>query len=622
MSQQHNSKIPGRIVIDLQNEIQREHKLRSYSLEAVAKVASSLHIDVVVTSSYAVSTSSIETNPSCMMTTSRVCAELASTRSRAWLSMSCRGTSIAARKLAHSACRATLPLKLISELELLINLVEMARVTGVLINELVQHAQQFKVLSQLCRACKDMEYVIPYKHKERISETEGEGNDGNAASYQGATVLNAKTGSYWSPICTLDFASLYPSIIIAYNLSYETLVRDPKEQANADEPRIRTCEFDISSNNDDQAAGKKFKFIQSWTDADGSEHAGILPCILRRLLKARKDAKLAMQNETDEQMKKILNGRQLAYKISCNSIYGFCGATNGYLPCLPIAATVTAIGRDLINRTRSLIERDFSQQHACAATVVYGDTDSVMIDFQLPGCSSRDVERAMDLGKRAALAVSKTFPAPIKLEFEKVYCPYLLFSKKRYAGLLFSSSPHAPDKIDVKGIETVRRDSCPFVQEVYSECLDIVLKTSPPDVGRAINLVRTRISELLEGRVPLVKLVLCKPVGKDGSKSRAPHLELVRRMSERGRNIAAAGERLQYVQVINSTEKVYRTCDSVEDPAFAIKNELNLDYEVTLLRPAAVLPDEPGSGTSTTSSRIRSSSSSRCRLLAPNDFSG
>jgi len=54
--------------------------------------------------------------------------------------------------------------------------------------------------------------------------------------------------------------------------------------------------------------------------------------------------------------------------------------------------------------------------------------------------------------------------APIKLEFEKVYCPYLLMNKKRYAGLLWTK-PEKWDKIDAKGIETVRRDNCGIVQQ-------------------------------------------------------------------------------------------------------------------------------------------------------------
>ena len=75
------------------------------------------------------------------------------------------------------------------------------------------------------------------------------------------------------------------------------------------------------------------------------------------------------------------------------------------------------------------------------------------------------IEEAMELGKEAAAYVSQHFIAPIKLEFEKVYCPYLLMNKKRYAGLLWTK-PTKYDKMDCKGIETVRRDNCGLVQEI------------------------------------------------------------------------------------------------------------------------------------------------------------
>ena len=86
--------------------------------------------------------------------------------------------------------------------------------------------------------------------------------------------------------------------------------------------------------------------------------------------------------------------------------------------------------------------------------VIYGDTDSVMVKF-----GTNDIAEAMRLGKEAAAYVSTKFIAPIKLEFEKVYCPYLLMNKKRYAGLYWTK-PEKHDKMDCKGIETVRRDSC------------------------------------------------------------------------------------------------------------------------------------------------------------------
>ena len=75
----------------------------------------------------------------------------------------------------------------------------------------------------------------------------------------------------------------------------------------------------------------------------------------------------------------------------------------------------------------------------------------------------------MEMGRTAAKEVTHALfngMDPIKLEFEKVYCPYLLMAKKRYAGLYFSSRPDKPDKIDKKGIESVRRDNCVLIRRI------------------------------------------------------------------------------------------------------------------------------------------------------------
>ena len=79
---------------------------------------------------------------------------------------------------------------------------------------------------------------------------------------------------------------------------------------------------------------------------------GILPQILEELLAARKKAKQDMARATDEATKNVQNGRQLAIKISANSVYGFTGATVGQLPCLPISSSVTAFGRQMIEQTK------------------------------------------------------------------------------------------------------------------------------------------------------------------------------------------------------------------------------------------------------------------------------
>ena len=82
---------------------------------------------------------------------------------------------------------------------------------------------------------------------------------------------------------------------------------------------------------------------------------GILPIILQELLSARKRAKQELAKATDPFEKAVLDGRQLALKISANSVYGFTGAQVGQLPCLAISSSVTAFGRVMIEKTRELV---------------------------------------------------------------------------------------------------------------------------------------------------------------------------------------------------------------------------------------------------------------------------
>lgn len=173
---------------------------------------------------------------------------------------------------------------------------------------------------------------------------------------------------------------------------------------------------------------------------------GILPEILENLLKARKRAKAMMKEEKDPFRYKVLDGRQLALKMSANSVYGFTGAQVGKLPCLEISQSVTSFGRTMIEKTKQLVEAHYTIANGYPhdAKVIYGDTDSVMVKF---GVSTLD--EAMKLGREAADFVTQTFVKPINLEFEKCYFPYLLISKKRYAGLYFTR-PDKYDKMDCK----------------------------------------------------------------------------------------------------------------------------------------------------------------------------
>ena len=189
------------------------------------------------------------------------------------------------------------------------------------------------------------------------------------------------------------------------------------------------------------------------------------------MIGARKQAKKDLKAATDPFERGVLDGRQLALKISANSVYGFTGAQVGQLPCLPISSSVTAFGREMIEMTKATVMDHYSKKNGFDhdADVIYGDTDSVMVKF-----GTEDRGEAMRLGEEAAAFVSKKFVSPIKLEFEKIYHPYLLMNKKRYAGMYWTNTIK-PDKMDAKGIETVRRDNCRLVQEIVQGALDILL---------------------------------------------------------------------------------------------------------------------------------------------------
>jgi len=401
----------GRLQLDLLQLVQRDHQLRSYTLNSV-------------------------------------CAEFLNEQKEdvhhTMITELFNGTPESRRRLAVYCLKdAYLPQRLMDKLMCLVNYTEMARVTGVPFNYLLARGQQVKFISQLFRKALEQNLVIPNLR-----------NEGTDEQYEGATVIEPTRGYYDVPVATLDFASLYPSIIQAHNLCYTTLLNKTLVEKLA----MKKDEDYIVTPNGDLFCTSKVR-------------KGLLTQILEELLTARKKAKKELAVETDPFKKAVLNGRQLALKISANSVYGITGATVGKLPCLAIASSTTSYGRQMIEKTKMEVEAKYNIANGYShdAQVIYGDTDSVMVKF-----GPKELATAMELGQEAASYVSSKFISPIKLEFEKVYFPYLLINKKRYAGLYWTKTT-AYDKMDTKGIETVRRDNCRMVQTVIETVLRKIL---------------------------------------------------------------------------------------------------------------------------------------------------
>jgi len=231
-------------------------------------------------------------------------------------------------------------LLLFEKFAVLPNHIEMAKVTRVPLEYLITRGQSIKVFSQISYETRKAGYLIPVISVETESK------------FQGATVLEAHIGHYTRPVCGLDFASLYPSIMIAHNMCYSTVVLDQKFM------NLPGFEYSTIKCNENLSVS----FVQN--------QPGVLSGILQSLWKNRKVTKKEMNAATDPFVKTVLNAKQLAIKVSMNSIYGFTGAAVGALPCLEISQSVTGCGRLMIEQTQYHAKEMFQCE------IVYGDSVS------------------------------------------------------------------------------------------------------------------------------------------------------------------------------------------------------------------------------------------------------
>ena len=496
----------GRYVFDMFQDIKREHKLESYSLNNVSKeFLKDQKIDMPVKEMFA--------------------------RFR-------EGDADKLGEVADYCIKDTeLPHRISEKLCLIQNLIEMAKATWVPLSYLSERGQQIKVFSQMARKARELGFMIPTMYSKATSDEK----------YQGATVLDAQTGAYYGPITALDFASLYPSIMRAHNLCYSSLVIDPRFG---------------------NIPGVVYEQYGPYRFAQGV--SSLLPAILNELAAFRKKAKKLMAQAEGTPMEAVYNGQQLAYKISMNSIYGFTGASKGMLPCVAIASTVTMRGRQMIEETKNYVE-----EHFPGAKVRYGDTDSVMVEFDVQGRKGQEaIDYSWEQGELASEQCSKLFKAPNDLELEKVYCPYFLYSKKRYAAKMYEKKGDSVvfKKIDVKGLQVVRRDTCMYVRGVLKHLLDLVLNSEDP--RPAIEFARTSAKTLLKGKVDSKELMMSKQLGSD-YKTRVPHVEVRDKIKKRSPGSEPQqGDRVAFL----ITKVPGLLCDKAEDPSWVVDNKIPLDY--------------------------------------------
>jgi hypothetical protein len=221
------------------------------------------------------------------------------------------------------------------------------------------------------------------------------------------------------------------------------------------------------------------------------------------------------------------------------------------------------------------LETDASTFQAGVGQMIVKNTDSIMVEFDVQGRKGQDaIDYSWVQGELAAEACTKLFKAPNDLELEKVYCPYFLYSKKRYAAKMYEKKGDRVvfKKIDVKGLQVVRRDMCPFVRETLKTLLNMILESNDP--RPVIDFARSAGRQLVYGKVPIEKLLMSKQLASS-YKNAQPHVSVRDKMKARAPGSEPQqGDRVSFL-IIHGQGKMY---EKAEDPVWVAEKGLKVDY--------------------------------------------
>nr|QBK89571.1 MAG: DNA polymerase elongation subunit family B [Pithovirus LCPAC001] len=430
--------------------------------------------------------------------------------------------------VTYNSVDTTITYEILEKTGLFTTIKEISNIVGINPENVLNRGQQIRGVSIVYDVCHKFGITM---NKIRM--------DSNI-EFEGGYVFDSKAG-LWKFVMCIDFASLYPSIILANNICYSTLI----EHQDWDE--IKEGDYNaIIWNEKKSGVRREYRYVK--------EHIreGVLPNLLKYLLSNRSRVKKLMAAESDPITKSILNKKQIALKTCANSIYGLTGIDEkmGKLSLKPISASVTACGREYIKRSAKYVEEELG------GNVVYGDTDSIM--FKIPGVDT--AEKCIDTGNRLAKEISNLYPNHIKFEFEKGG-KMLAMTKKKYVywkyddrkninGKLnpkyaqYRDLENDPMALEIRGNVLVRRENCFWYQALYRELLYSVLREEA--LTKAFNNSSNKILNLVQSKVDTKNLVTFRAMGsnyKNNTYSSAKFLECLK---SRGRFLSP-GERFGYI---------------------------------------------------------------------------
>ncbi|KAH8907602.1 hypothetical protein BR93DRAFT_926626 [Coniochaeta sp. PMI_546] len=469
--------------------------------------------------------------------------------------------------LKYHLIRTRLDIEILGTNELIPRTSEQARLLGVDFFSVFSRGSQFKVESIMFRIAKPENFLLVSPSRKQVG--------GQNALECLPLVMEPQSAFYNSPLLVLDFQSLYPSVMIAYNYCYSTFLgrivdwRGTNKMGFTEYKRregllkLLREHINIAPNG------------MMYTKADIRK--SLLAKMLTEILETRVMVKSGMKQDKDDRtLQQLLNHRQLALKLLANVTYGYTSASfSGRMPCSEIADSIVQTGRETLERAIAYI-------HSVGrwdAEVVYGDTDSLFVYLK-----GRTRQQAFELGDEISKAITDMNPRPIKLKFEKVYHPCVLLAKKRYVGYKYEHPDQAQPDFDAKGIETVRRDGTPAEQKIEEKALKLLFETA--DLSEVKAYFQAQCAKIMQGNVSVQDFCFAKEVklGTYSEKGPPPPGALIstKRMLEDARAEPQYGERVPYVVVSGGPgARLIDRCVAPEDLLHDPHASLDAEYYIS-----------------------------------------
>ncbi|PYI07055.1 DNA polymerase zeta catalytic subunit [Aspergillus sclerotiicarbonarius CBS 121057] len=462
--------------------------------------------------------------------------------------------------------RVQMDLEILESNELIPRTSEQARLLGIDFFSVFSRGSQFKVESLMFRIAKPENFMLVSPSRKQVGQQ-------NALECL-PLVMEPQSDFYTSPLVVLDFQSLYPSIMIAYNYCYSTFLGRARQWRGRN--KMGFTDYQRQPRMLELLKDKINIAPNGMIYAKPEVRKSLLAKMLAEILETRVMVKTGMKMDKDDKaLQRLLNNRQLALKLVANVTYGYTSASfSGRMPCSEIADSIVQSGRETLEKAIAFIH----SVERWGAEVVYGDTDSLFIYLK-----GRTRDEAFTIGEEIAKSVTDINPHPVKLKFEKVYHPCVLLAKKRYVGFKYEHRDQTEPEFDAKGIETVRRDGTPAEQKIEEKALKLLFRTA--DLTQVKRYFQSQCTKIMQGRVSVQDFCFAREVRLGTYSDRLPPpgaLISAKKMLADPRSEPQYGERVPYVVVTGAPGS--RLIDRCVPPETLLHDphlDLDADYYIT-----------------------------------------